>query len=116
MLGTLFACVVWCRIIEGTQVPIWSAMAGSVSVAFFLLLLTWIYPGAFGLGDVKLMFVVGVHLGLGGVWNAFVIGSVTAAIVCICGLLLKKISMKSKIPFGPFLCIGIAVALILKYW
>lgn len=108
MLGILLACIVVSRVLSEHPTSLTSLMAGSLGIALFLLVLSWIRPGAFGLGDVKLMLVTGVHLGLE-VWYAFAVGVVFAAIFCLGGLLLKKLSMKSEIPFGPFLCIGIGI-------
>lgn len=112
MLGILLACIVVCRVVSDGSVSMLSMITGSLSIALFLLLLTWIRPGAFGLGDVKLMLVAGMHLGIHHVWHAFAMGVFSAGLFCIGGLLMKKLTRKSEIPFGPFLCLGIMIMIL----
>jgi len=65
---------------------------------------------AMGLGDVILAAIIGFALGivrgLLGVYIAFLLGAVVGMIL----LIGKKKGMKSAVPFGPFLLIGMAVA------
>lgn len=61
-----------------------------------------------GFGDLKLMMGMGFFLGLSGGIAALMISFWTGAIVSILLLVLKhsKYSMKSEVPFGPFLVFG----------
>jgi len=65
-----------------------------------------------GLGDAKLMlglgWMLGLSVGLAGVILAFWIGAFVSLLVLF--LLGKKISMKTEIPFAPFLIIGSFIA------
>ncbi|MCL2110281.1 prepilin peptidase [Microgenomates group bacterium] len=67
---------------------------------------------AFGLGDVKLMMVMGLLLGyrkmVAALFVAFALGSLVGVIL----LLTQKSDRKTAIPFGPFLVVGTLVALI----
>ena len=112
MLGMWLALIVICRVVNENPISMQSAVIGSLSIALFLLILSWIRPGAFGFGDVKLMLLAGIHLGLG-VWYAFAIAIVFAAVFCLGGLILKRLTLKSTIPFGPFLCLGIGIMIVL---
>ena len=62
--------------------------------------------------DVKLGFLIGLILGwpktLVAAFLAFLMGAVLSVIL----ILLKKKNMKSKIPFGPFLIVGVLLAVI----
>ena len=62
--------------------------------------------GGLGLGDVKLAGALGPWLGVSGtvvhLARAFLFGGIAAIVLCIGG----KGSMKSRIPFGPFLGLG----------
>ena len=89
---------------------IW-VLLGSLIVPGFLLFVMLLKRGAFGMGDVKLMGISGILLGLRGNISAFVYGIFLAAAFCIIGICLKKISRKSEIAFGPFLCMGILIVL-----
>ncbi len=106
----LFACGVLAQmVIPG--VGIVSRLIGFVIISLPMLLLALVIPGGFGGGDIKLMAGAGFLLG----WRA----AVVAAFIGIFlgggfGALLlakKKANRKSQFAFGPFLCIGIAVAL-----
>lgn len=88
-------------------------LIGLFVISVPMLLLALILPGAFGGGDIKLMAGCGLFLGwknaLLSFFFAAVIGGLYAAIL----LLRKKKKGKDQIPFGPFLCMGVAAAMFL---
>jgi prepilin signal peptidase PulO-like enzyme (type II secretory pathway) len=59
-----------------------------------------------GMGDVKLLVMIGVYVGFPAVFFSLFLGSLAAFVVILTGLLLKRQSLKSTIPFGPFIAIG----------
>jgi leader peptidase (prepilin peptidase)/N-methyltransferase len=65
---------------------------------------------AMGLGDVILAAIIGFALGIGkgllAVYIAFLVGAIVGVVL----LLQKKKGMKSEVPFGPFLLIGMLIA------
>ena len=65
-----------------------------------------------GLGDAKLMlgigWMLGLSIGLASIILAFWIGAIVS--LSIMFFTLKKISMKTEIPFAPFLIIGALIA------
>ncbi len=71
-------------------------------------------PGAFGLGDVKLLVSVGL---IAGAYRA-VVGTASGILlsgVVIVGLLaVRRIGLRSFIPFGPFLIVGALWAILLR--
>lgn len=88
------------------MVPLlWHFMAGPVLAAPFALI--WLLSGgrAMGLGDAKLIVALGWFLGLSGGLTAVVLAFWVATIPSIILLSMKKsgYTMKSEIPFGPFL-------------
>jgi leader peptidase (prepilin peptidase)/N-methyltransferase len=86
-----------------------NALGGMVLGGGFLLLLALI-PGVLGGGDIKLMFALGMFLGIKGVWVAIFLSFAIASIISILLLLLKVKKRKDYIPFGPFLSIGTFIA------
>ena len=68
-----------------------------------------------GMGDVKLAFFMGLILGFPGVLVALIIAHVSTIFLWI-GILLKKLTRKSLIPFAPFLSFGALVILFLPYF
>lgn len=79
----------------------------AVAAAYFLISLLW--KGGMGLGDVKLAGVLGLFLGWSG-WGSLVVGSLIAfflgAIYGVVLILLHKSTRKSGIPFGPWMVLG----------
>jgi leader peptidase (prepilin peptidase)/N-methyltransferase len=90
-------------------------VAAIVAVVLPLVLYLFSIPfarGAFGMGDVKLLVSVGLLVGPMRLLTAVVIGVFIAGIVIVALLLTKRITMKSFIPYGPFLIIGAAWAIL----
>jgi prepilin signal peptidase PulO-like enzyme (type II secretory pathway) len=56
-----------------------------------------------GGGDVKLVFCMGLILGLGKLGVALMLGFISAAVIGVAMIIAHKGSRKSLIPFGPFL-------------
>lgn len=73
------------------------------------LLVYLISKNGLGGGDVKLMAVAGLYLGMNGVLPAMLYGSVLAALFGLTLILLKKIGRKDTIPLVPFLYVGILI-------
>jgi leader peptidase (prepilin peptidase)/N-methyltransferase len=78
-----------------------------ISIPFFIIAY---FTGGMGGGDIKLIAVAGFLLGYPSTIVAFLIASISGGIVAVVLLLQKKETRKSMIAFGPFLCIGIALA------
>ena len=68
-------------------------------------------PGGFGGGDIKLMFGAGFFLGAKLTVVAAFIGILLGGGFGALLLAQKKANRKSQFAFGPFLCIGIAIAM-----
>lgn len=68
-------------------------------------------PDAFGLGDVKLLALIGVFLGWERGVEAVLIGFISGAICGVIYAVTTRQSIRStSLPFGTFLCLGAAVA------
>lgn len=84
----------------------WAALA---SVALPLALFAVSIPfgaGAIGIGDLKLLVGVGLIIGALRIVAGVVLGAVLAAIVILGLLAARRISLKSYVPYGPFLIAG----------
>jgi leader peptidase (prepilin peptidase)/N-methyltransferase len=66
-----------------------------------------------GLGDVKMLAMVGAFLGMSKVLLTMLLGSVIGSIYVVPLVLLGRHTMKTPVPFGPFL--GVA-ALVSLFW
>lgn len=85
---------------------------GAVCVSVPMLLAALFRSGAFGGGDIKFMGVCGLFLG----WKLTLLAA-TSAILCggiysLWLLLVKKAERKTHIAFGPFLSLGMVIALL----
>lgn len=91
------------------------ALLGAVVIPgiFFVLSIPF-GAGAFGLGDVKLLFGVGLLAGFARTALGVIGGVLLSGIVIVVLLALRRISLKSFIPYGPFLIIGAFWAVLLS--
>lgn len=85
------------------------ALTGSLLGFLFLLLLAILSKGGIGGGDIKLMGVLGLVLGIQGAYLTLMIASVVGVLAAIVGLVTKKYNRKTAIPFGPYLAVGALV-------
>ena len=91
-------------------VPV-SALPLSIAVAIVIPVLLYLFSlpfgaGAFGLGDVKLLVSVGLMAGPFRMFSGVVYGALFAGIVLVLLLVTRRITLKSYVPFGPFLIVG----------
>jgi leader peptidase (prepilin peptidase)/N-methyltransferase len=97
-------------------VPGLRVLAGGAALWVFYFLLHAAYPPGMGFGDVKLAGVLGMYLGFlgwghvfAGTFAAFILGGLWGL-----GLLaLRRGSLQSAIPFGPFMLAGTAAVMLL---
>jgi leader peptidase (prepilin peptidase)/N-methyltransferase len=91
-------------------------LAGGAVLWLFYFILRMVYPPGMGFGDVKLAGVLGLYLGylgwghvFAGTFAAFLLGGLWSL-----GLLAaRRGTLKSDIPFGPFMLAGTAAAMLL---
>ncbi|UZX02356.1 prepilin peptidase [Arthrobacter sp. CDRTa11] len=97
-------------------VPALRVVAGGVVLWVFYFLLRLAYPPGMGFGDVKLAGVLGMYLGylgwahvFAGTFAAFLLGGLWSLAL----LVARRGTLKSSIPFGPFMLAGTAAAMLL---
>lgn len=67
--------------------------------------------GAFGMGDVKMIFLMGLVLGVPAVLPALFIGTLAAGAVALLLVATRLRGRRDYIPHGPFLALGAVIAL-----
>jgi len=67
--------------------------------------------GGMGMGDVKMMAMVGAVTGWKGVLLTTFAGSVTGALAGVVIVIAKGGGRKTKVPFGPFLALGVLISI-----
>ena len=108
-LGICALCSIWADLGIGLA----ARLIGAVCVSVPMLLICMAIPGAFGGGDIKLVFVMGLYLGwkllLTGVFLAFLIGGIQAFYLLLSGK--AKAGEGAQMSFGPALCVGMIIAM-----
>ncbi|XAS67975.1 A24 family peptidase [Micrococcaceae bacterium Sec5.7] len=96
--------------VPGLRVP-----AGGAVLWVFYFVLRLVYPPGMGFGDVKLAGVLGLYLGylgwahvFAGTFAAFLFGGLWSVAL----LAARRGTLKSAIPFGPFMLAGTAAAML----
>lgn len=86
--------------------------AGALLLAAVLCAL--IVKNGIGFGDMKLFVVMGLMLGLEGIWGAIFLALVVSFFIAAFLLITKKKTRKDAIPFGPALVIGTYLSICLS--
>ena len=93
-------------------VSIIEALIGALCVSLPMYLVTLVIPDGFGGGDIKLMGAAGIFLGWKLTLVATFIAIMTGGGYGLYLLVTKNADRKSHFAFGPFLCLGMVVALL----
>jgi leader peptidase (prepilin peptidase)/N-methyltransferase len=101
--------VVLGAVLEPSYLP--EQLAAGAGALIFFLLPTLVHSKGMGMGDVKLVAVLGLYLGRAvapGIFIALILGVVVGAAI----IAMKGVSdgRRTKVPFGPFLAIGALIA------
>lgn len=112
VVGVAFGLLRWIGL-EGLAIgpALLEVVYGVASIAGVYMLLYAVSRGAWvGFGDVKLGVFMGAALGWQFGLVALVLANLIGCLVVVPGLLLRRIAVHSRIPFGPFLIAGFIVA------
>jgi leader peptidase (prepilin peptidase)/N-methyltransferase len=107
-------------ILSGIWLPngVLDHLLGAVAGGLGLFALAWGYrlltgTSGMGMGDVKLMAMIGAFLGWQGAVGVVLIGSLAGSLVGILMLLLRRASRRTLLPFGSFLA---PAAWVVLFW
>jgi len=90
---------------------LYALFSASLASAFFLSIFLVSKGKWLGFGDVKLVFFLGLLLGFPNILIALFLAFLIGAIIGIGLIVLRKKTLKSEVPFAPFLVIGAFIAL-----
>jgi leader peptidase (prepilin peptidase) / N-methyltransferase len=97
-----------------SRFPWWFAVVGAVAVPGILFVASLPFgQGAFGFGDVKFLAGAGLMIGITRIVMAVFVGALISGVVIFVLLAARRITLRSYIPFGPFLIIGVVWAALL---
>lgn len=90
----------------------WAAAAAVAVPAGLFVLAIPFGRGAIGLGDLKLLASVGLLVGAERLIYGLMVGTLAAGVVIVVLLLARRITLRSFVPYGPFLIAGALWALL----
>ena len=95
---------------------IWGYLLGAFGLSALFLLIAYLgkifyREDSMGMGDVKYAFLIGLLLGWKNGILALGISFIFAAVIIVVLFIQKKLKSKQKIPFGPFMSIGLLISL-----
>jgi leader peptidase (prepilin peptidase)/N-methyltransferase len=90
--------------------PWTSYLIGGIAGFLILFLIAMIKPGAMGMGDVKLLALLGFVVGWQGLLVTLFLASLLGLLIAVVLMLTGKVKWKGSIPFGPSLCAGAIAA------
>ncbi len=90
-------------LLAGKDLAIGSALAAGIGAPIVLLVTDRLFGGALGMGDVKLAVSLGLMLGVSRLLAGFLVASIAGAILLLVLIALRRLSLKSAVPFGPVL-------------
>ncbi len=110
-----FACLL---ILECAFIPLvtWiDSIVGSCVIFILLYCMQKIYPEGLGGGDIKLLSLLGFIVGMKGIFIVLFLASCFSLCFFGAGLVLKRMKMRTQIPFGPFISLGAICYMLVTY-
>jgi leader peptidase (prepilin peptidase)/N-methyltransferase len=93
------------------------ATAGAVLISMTIIVGKRVYKqDVMGYGDIKLAALIGAFVGWAGVLLTIMIGSFLGSVYGLIQIKRGKLTMKSQIPFGPYLAIGGIISFLYGKW
>ncbi len=112
-ISLLISQIVAAFCISNAYFDIWNILISGVILGV-LILVSKISKEQIGMGDVKLIVVINLIYGLSFTIYSLIISLLVMLLSIIPFMIMKKINLKSQIPFAPFLTIGVTVYTLLN--
>jgi len=101
---------------DTTWVQILAGGAVAIAIAVLIYLFSLLFgPEAFGMGDVKMIVLIGFVVGFPAVIVAVLLGTVAAGIVAAVLVVTRIRGLRDYVPHGPFLALGAVLALLAQH-
>ena len=111
------AIILACELLIGNPYVWPSLLSEAVAAGALLLaavLCALVVKNGIGFGDMKLFIVMGLMLGMDGIWGAIFLALIVSFLIAAYVLITKKKTRKDAIPFGPALVIGVYLSICLS--
>lgn len=95
---------------------IYNVLLGGAGGFIFFYVVHFFFKDKLGMGDVRLVFLLGLFSGLEGIFWTIMIGSLLGIVYSLTWIAIKHHTLRMRIPYAPFLCSGTFIYLTLgKY-
>lgn len=85
------------------------------SLLFFLILILITKGNGIGTGDMLFFSIASINLGIKNSFEALTLAFSIGAVICLILILSKKLNFKERVPFIPFLSLGIYLSIFLNF-
>jgi leader peptidase (prepilin peptidase) / N-methyltransferase len=100
----------WSPVLAGKDFGTLSGVGAAVIAPTVLFISDRVLGGDLGFGDIKLSVSLGLMLGLSALFYGLLVASVGFAIVLVALIALRRIGLRSAVPFGPVLIFAAFIA------
>ncbi len=107
-LATLL--VGWDPLLAGKEFGLASGLAAGLAFPLLLFAVSAVFRGGLGLGDVKLLVSVGLFSGVSALLRGLLIASLGFGVLLVVLLALRRVALRSYVPFGPVIIVAAAIA------
>ncbi len=103
----------WSPVLAGKELGLVSGVAAGIGLPVLLFISDRILHGELGGGDLKLAVSIGSMSGVAALVFGLLVASIGFSIVLIALMAMRRLSLKSAVPFGPVLILGAFAAVLL---
>lgn len=100
----------WNPVLGGEELGVLSGIAAGVAFPLLFLAGSIVFRGGLGLGDVKLLVSVGLFSGVRALLGGLIVASLGFGLVVVMLLAVRRIGLRSYVPFGPVIIVAAAIA------
>jgi len=103
----------WSPVLAGKELGLVSGVAAGIGLPILLFVSDRILHGELGGGDLKLAVSIGLMSGVAALVFGLLVASIGFSVVLIALMVMRRLSLKSAVPFGPVLILGAFAAVLL---
>jgi leader peptidase (prepilin peptidase) / N-methyltransferase len=103
----------WSPLLAGKDLAIVSGVVAAIAAPAFLFVTDKLLRGALGGGDLKLAVSLGLLCGITRFFVGFLLASIVFAVILLVLIVLRRLSLRTAVPFGPVLIGAAFLAMLL---
>ena len=103
----------WSPLLADKELALVSGVAAAIAAPVLLFVTDYLLKGALGEGDLKLAVSLGLLAGVSRLFTGFLVASIASSVVILALIALRRIGLRTAIPFGPVLIFAAFAAMLL---